>query len=86
MVGAVILAPNPTANGFTHLLIDAKQNIQNAQITVTDLSGRVISKSAKNINAGFQQLDINVSNYTAGMYFVNISAQGWSNTQKLIVK
>jgi len=86
IAGAVVLAPNPAMSGSTNLLIDAKQNIGNAQITVSDLSGRVISKYAKDINAGFQQLNMNISNYPAGMYIINITAEGWSNTQKLIVR
>jgi len=86
LVSTIVLAPNPASNGYTHLLIDARQNIKDAQITVTDLGGRVISQYAKNINTGFQQLDLNISNYSAGMYFIKVSARGWSNTQKLIVR
>lgn len=85
-VGNMIVVPNPSVGGFSNLLIDAKKDIQNAQITITDLSGRVALKATKNIKAGFQQLRVDVSNYPAGVYMINLAGAGFSTTQKLVVQ
>lgn len=85
-VGNVIVAPNPAENGQSNILIDAKQAIKDAQITIADLSGRVVLKANHNINAGFQQLRLDVSKYPAGLYIINLSGAGFSTTQKLVVK
>lgn len=85
-LSAVVLAPNPAVSGVTNLVIDAKENVSAAIVTIADISGRVVFKSNTNIKAGLQQLRLDVSQFTPGMYFVNVGAQGWSNTQKLIVK
>lgn len=85
-VSNVVLAPNPSANGSTNILVDAKQPVRNARITVADVTGRVVLKSVVNLHAGFQQLRLDISTFKAGMYMVNLSGDGFSNTQKLMVK
>lgn len=85
-VNKVLVVPNPAVGGTTNLLVDAKKELQNAQITIADLSGRVVLKVNKNINAGFQQLRLDVSKYPAGIYMINLSGAGFSTTQKLVVQ
>jgi hypothetical protein len=85
-VGNMLVVPNPSVSGSSNLLIDAKKDIQNAQITIADLSGRAVLKTTKNIKAGFQQLRIDVSHYPAGVYMINLAGAGFSTTQKLVVQ
>jgi len=85
-INNVVIAPNPSVGGATNILVDAKQALKNAQLTVVDLNGRVVMKSTMNINAGFQQLRLDVSKFQAGIYMINLSGAGFSNTQKVIVK
>lgn len=85
-VGNMLVVPNPSVGGSSNLLIDAKKDIQNAHITIADLSGRVVLKTTKNINAGFQQLRLDVSNYPAGVYMIKLAGAGFSTTQKLVVQ
>jgi hypothetical protein len=86
VISEIVVAPNPAVNGQSNLLINAKQNISNAQVTIMDLSGRVVLKTTRNINAGFQQLRLDVSTYPAGMYMINIAGAGWNATHKLAVQ
>lgn len=81
-----LIVPNPSVGGASNLLVDAKQEIKNAQIMVADLSGRVILKAGKDIKAGFQQFRLDVSKYPAGVYMINLSGTGFSTTQKLVVQ
>ncbi len=84
-VSNVIVAPNPVRNGEANLLVDAKQTIRDAKIVITDLSGRVVMQTTKTINAGFQQLRLDVSNYNSGLYMINLAGEGWNTVQKLVV-
>ncbi len=85
-VSNVVVAPNPVTNGQANLLVDAKQTIRDAKIIVTDLSGRVVLQTTKTINAGFQQLRLDVSNYTSGLYMINLAGEGWNSVQKVVVR
>lgn len=85
-VSNTLVVPNPAEGGASNLLIDAKKDIQQAKITITDLSGRVVTTSTRSIKAGFQQVRLDVSAYPAGIYLVNLSGTGFSTTQKLVVK
>jgi hypothetical protein len=81
-----ILAPNPVVDGNVNLLVDAKQNLTAAQISITDITGRTIMKTTKNISTGFHQLRLNVGNYPTGIYLVNLSGNGYRSTQKLVIQ
>lgn len=85
-VSTIVLAPNPAQGGNTNLLIDAKQNLNNTRILITDINGRTVSQETRNIRSGFQQIPLNVSNLSAGMYMINISGEGFRNTQKLVIQ
>ncbi|PSK90159.1 T9SS type A sorting domain-containing protein [Taibaiella chishuiensis] len=85
-VSNVVVAPNPVINGQANLLVDAKQTIRDAKIIITDLSGRVVLQTTKTINAGFQQLRLDVSSYTSGLYMVNLAGEGWNSVQKIVVR
>lgn len=85
-VSNVVVAPNPVINGQANLLVDAKQTIRDAKIIITDLSGRVVLQTTKTINAGFQQLRLDVSSYTSGLYMINLAGEGWNSVQKIVVR
>ncbi|WP_162903076.1 T9SS type A sorting domain-containing protein [Taibaiella koreensis] len=82
----VMLVPNPTVGGATNLLIDVKQDIKDARITIVDLGGRVVMNTTRSIKAGLQQMRLDVSSYRAGVYMVNISGAGFNTTQKMVIK
>lgn len=50
-------------------------------IQITDLNGRVV----KNVNAkGVSETQINISDLTTGMYFLNVQTDSGSGTTKII--
>jgi hypothetical protein len=85
-VNNVLLAPNPAVNGNVSLLIDAKQQLGQTKITITDINGRAISSWNTNLSAGFRQLNLDFSHLNAGLYLVNVSGQGFGITKKLVIK
>lgn len=85
-VNNMLIAPNPAIGGAANLLVDAKQELKNAQLVITDLSGRVVMNAAQNIKAGFHQLRLDVSRFPAGVYVVQLSGAGFSTKQKMVIQ
>lgn len=70
--------PNPST-GLVNLA--SKNNMAINTIQITDLNGRVV----RNINTnGVSETQINISDLTAGMYFLNVQTDSGSGTTKII--
>ncbi len=78
--GALNIFPSP-ANDVVNVNFAAKENVT---VSLTDITGRVVL--SQNVAAGTQNLKFNVSNFSEGMYFVNIAGASGSHTEKLMVK
>lgn len=85
-INALVLAPNPVSNGNTNLVIDAKENINNVVLSVSDINGRVLYTQNIKVRQGFYQYPLSVSNLSNGMYMVTLKGEGVAQTQKLIVQ
>lgn len=70
--------PNPSNNIFN---IDLRNNNE-FEFKVYDITGKVIINKNK-VNRSFYQLDM--SSYSSGMYFINITANNQSATRKLLL-
>ncbi len=80
------LYPNPTqAFHQAQLEITSVEHIGDAQVSMTDLAGRVLWQEAISLRYGFQQLAIPTANLSAGLYLVHLSHQGIVQTLKLQV-
>ena len=73
--------PNP-AKDFLNL--NLPENIQNAVISITDMSGREVLK--QNINQATGQTKINIANLTSGNYIVHLQDGNRRYVSKLIVQ
>ncbi|MBT8287168.1 MAG: T9SS type A sorting domain-containing protein [Bacteroidia bacterium] len=78
-LGSVMIYPNPSDNIFNIKI----SNIGSYNYTVTDLTGKVVMK-VRDIDRINHQLDM--SNYSAGLYLLNIETEGRRLTRKLILK
>jgi hypothetical protein len=77
--------PNPTT-GKTQLSLNLLAG-GDVNVTVVDLAGKIVSNEVhSNMNAGNQTIAINSESFAAGVYQVNVSANGATVTQKLIKK
>ena len=70
--------PNP-ANGIVTLASKNATAINSVQ--VTDLNGRIVKSFEAN---GVSETKINVSDLTAGMYFVSVKTDAGSGSMKLM--
>lgn len=76
--------PNP-ANGSTTVTFNT-QKTANVTVSLTNLLGQeVASVNAGKLAAGVNQVNLNLSNIKAGVYFVNVTADGARQTKKLTV-
>lgn len=76
------LYPNPT-QGNTQLVITAESNA-NAVVNVLDMNGKVVYTKEVNQPMGMQVINLNLDTLVEGVYFVNVSGDGFKSTQKLI--
>ncbi len=70
--------PNPSNNIFS---IDLRNNNE-FEFKVYDITGKVIINKSKVNRSSYQ---LNMSSYSAGMYFINITANNQSATRKLLL-
>lgn len=81
---AVNASPNPTS-GFTSININSLINTD-LELTITDMTGRVVRSEAITANAGQQSIDIDVNAFATGMYLYSLSNEMGVITKKLIVE
>jgi hypothetical protein len=79
------LAPNPASSSVS-ILLDSKEQVNNARVLVTDLMGKVAYSRSVNITNGLNAYELNIGNLAAGTYLVTLSNGSWKATEKLIVQ
>ena len=78
---SIIAYPNPS-NGKITLLLDNKIS-ENIKIQILNINGQVLETSNIEANLGVNEIDLNLSNYSNGLYFVKVSSGSSSKTIKL---
>jgi len=76
--------PNPTATS-TRVSFTVNKP-ENAVVNVLNVTGQMIASFSNRAMAGRNSLDINVENFSSGIYFINAQIGDEMKTQKLIVK
>lgn len=72
--------PNPASDNAT-IIIDAEAD--NVQLYICDGSGKKIVETQ--VSNGFQATNISLSNLESGLYFVSVTFNGATSTQRLVV-
>lgn len=81
-IAGLTIAPNP-ANDMIH--ITANTNVTNLKLTVTNMIGQMVyTKVLENTGNSVNEY-VSVANFNNGIYLVNITGDGVSQTQKVIV-
>ncbi len=80
------LSPTPVDQGFAKLNLTAGKAMP-MEVTIFDLSGKQLGRQSYTLNAGSNQLTINVSYLSAGMYYLKtFTAEGQQRIMKFIKK
>jgi hypothetical protein len=77
------VSPNPAKEAVT-----VKLNAQEAKtmtLSLMDVAGKVVMTEQKKVEAGFNQLNLNLSRYPAGLYFLKVGDAGASEVHRLVI-
>lgn len=75
--------PNPTAGAsILEVNLDHQGSLN---LSVTDLTGRLINQESFNLRSGANKIDFDISNQEAGLYFLNIEMDGKREVKKIVV-
>jgi len=77
--------PNPT-NGVLNISWTSKTPLQNALAYITDVAGRKVLETVLNANSTSGTTQLNISQVKAGIYFLNITADGVNYTSKVVLQ
>lgn len=77
--------PNP-ANNQINIMIDARNAANNAQVVVTDVTGKVMMTTTANMKKGLNAYQFDVTHYPSGTYFVVVSGSGWKIADRVMVQ
>jgi hypothetical protein len=76
--------PNP-ATDATNLLVTAEQ-AGNAQVLITDVTGKVVKHKQVSLKAGLNALKVNTNEFSNGLYMVSVTNGNWKIAEKLSVQ
>lgn len=80
----VTVYPNPASSKTTiHLNLESQASVV---LSLLDVSGKVLSSKNYGSLNGSWNLDLNTSNYTAGVYFITVLIDGNKITKQLIIE
>ena len=84
-IGLVSLYPNPSSDKTTLSIVSPKSIFIN--VMITDITGKLVSEISENYSliSGENNLNINTSELTNGIYFVTLNHANGKETVKLIV-
>ncbi|MBL7884102.1 MAG: T9SS type A sorting domain-containing protein [Bacteroidia bacterium] len=74
--------PNPM-NDISNVIFNVEKEA-NVELALYSIDGTLISNTNYGKVSGLQQLSIDMSSYSSGMYFINLTIDGKSSMQKLI--
>jgi len=77
--------PNPSNAGTDANVSFASLSAGSAVVTITDINGRVAQSMNTELSAGNNTVVVPVSNLMAGVYFVNVTANGSKTSTKLMI-
>ena len=77
------LFPNPAKSGMANLELFAEQSAD-WQITILDLSGRVLSENTQAVTEGFNLVPINLQKQPGGTYLVRVVGEGTTQLRRIV--
>jgi hypothetical protein len=83
-VSQVSLYPNPSTGSTTTLLFATETELSNVSVSISDMTGRLVSSESISVKAGLNQFQLNTASLNNGIYFIQLNAGTNTSTQKLI--
>jgi hypothetical protein len=83
--GTMELMPNPTTGAVAVNYSLPNSNVESAIIRVMDVQGKVIRENKLSNPAQYGTVNFDLNEVESGVYLVNIQAEGYTETKKLVV-
>ena len=80
----ILVYPNPNSGEFSILVSFA--DLQQTQITISDVTGKIIYNEQLNNKTGNFKQEVVLSNVSKGIYYVQLKSDKYIASKKLIVK
>ena len=77
--------PNPAAQSLS-LLIDAKENMEHARISICSLTGSILYAAEVNIQAGMNTFTLNTTDFANGLYLLQTNLMNEVQQQKICIQ
>lgn len=85
-VGAFSVYPNPSVNRNISVIADLPQSIKTAELNILNTNGQLLRKETIQINNSFDVLNIQLNEFQAGIYLIQINHANGSMIRKLILE
>jgi Secretion system C-terminal sorting domain len=85
-VGVVSVFPNPTLNTAKISFNATKEEVGNANWTLTDVTGRIVAQKSQFINIDNNLLELDLTDFANGVYVFRMQGENWSSEASRIVK
>jgi hypothetical protein len=77
------VSPNPAKEAVT-VKLNAKE-AKTMTLSLMDVAGKVVLTEQKKVEVGFNQLNLNLSRYPAGLYFLKVGDASTSEVHRLVI-
>jgi len=84
-ISSFVLYPNPS-EGRLNISLEAKQTIREMLLTITDMTGSVVSQQQYRNVQGIFSKQIDLANLPRGLYLAELKADGEKITRKLVLQ
>ncbi len=75
--------PNPTTGGNVTIAITTAQT-REAQLSIIDVLGRKLHTQAVQLNSGYNAIDVQTTDWSAGIYYIQLVGEDFANVKELI--
>lgn len=82
-IEGIRLFPNPNS-GTVKLEINSTNNAQ-AEVSIADMTGRIVMQSIENLTTGNNLFTLNTTEFANGMYFINVKSGSESKSLRMVV-
>ncbi len=82
-LSGLVLYPNPVENGRTTLSFISSKSTD-ALFSIVDQMGRTVEQRSIEVSNGENHIEMNVSNYSTGVYFIQLQGDGLNKVVRMV--
>ena len=83
---SIVLYPNPTNNGRFTLDISNTEGVEFNQLTIFNVNGQLMHSKKLERKTSYNKIELQLNNFSKGIYFLSLQHSKGRITKKLIVQ